>query len=134
MASSAHSRVTAAMTSGELGRELGDELRAPAAEPALAAERAGLAVPEILDLTDGILAEPGRRRTCLRGSGAQVRARRQSRRRVLLALPDRRVRTEPAPLAGLIDVLALLVLAAPLLRHRAVRRWCSRRHCFAAAL
>jgi hypothetical protein len=49
------------MTIGELGGGLGDDLPSPRQEPGLARGDSRLGVPEILDLTDRLLAERGRR-------------------------------------------------------------------------
>ena len=49
------------MTTGELGGALGDDAPAPAEGLASAAGEGALGVPEILDLTDRLLAERGRR-------------------------------------------------------------------------
>src|SRR5438477_13005474 len=49
------------MTTGELGGALGDDLPSPRQEPGPAPGDSRLGIPEILDLTDRVLAERGRR-------------------------------------------------------------------------
>src|SRR5438477_10497124 len=49
------------MTTGELGGELGDDLPSPRQEPGLGPGDSRLGIAEIVDLTDRVLAERGRR-------------------------------------------------------------------------
>jgi hypothetical protein len=49
------------MTTGELDGALDDDMPAPRHEPRLVAQDGGLGIPEILDLTDRLLTERGRR-------------------------------------------------------------------------